>query len=56
MLPVSKSKRVYEPLPEDDPKRRKPDITLAKALLGWEPKIPLDEGLAKTIAYFKTVR
>ena len=56
MLPDSKSKLVYKPLPEDDPKKRKPDITLAKALLGWEPKILLDEGLAKTIAYFKTVR
>lgn len=56
MLPGSRSKLVYKPLPGDDPKKRKPDITLAKALLGWEPKIPLDEGLAKTIAYFKTVR
>ena len=56
MLPESKSKLVYKPLPGDDPKKRKPDITLAKALLGWEPKIPLNEGLAKTIAYFKTVR
>ena len=56
MLPDSKSKLVYKPLPGDDPKKRKPDITLAKALLGWEPKIPLDEGLAKTIAYFKAVR
>ena len=56
MLPGSKSKLVYKPLPGDDPKKRKPDIALAKALLGWEPKIPLDEGLAKTIAYFKTVR
>ena len=56
MLPDSKSKLVYKPLPGDDPKKRKPDITLAKALLGWEPKIPLDEGLDKTIAYFKTVR
>ena len=56
MLPDSKSKLVYKSLPGDDPKKRKPDITLAKALLGWEPKIPLDEGLAKTIAYFKTVR
>ena len=56
MLPGSKSKLVYKPLPGDDPKKRKPDITLAKELLGWEPKIPLDEGLAKTIAYFKTVR
>ena len=56
MLPGSRSTLVYKPLPGDDPKKRKPDITLAKALLGWEPKIPLDEGLAKTIAYFKTVR
>ena len=52
-LPESTSKLVYEPLPKDDPKRRKPDITLAKALLGWEPKVPLQEGLAKTIAYFR---
>ena len=52
-LPESKSKLVYRPLPSDDPKRRKPDITLAKELLGWEPKVPLTEGLAKTIAHFK---
>ena len=43
----------FRPLPEDDPKRRKPDISKAKALLGWEPKVPLDEGLAETIAYFR---
>ena len=42
-------------MPKDDPKRRKPDITLAKELLGWEPKVPLREGLAKTIAYFRTL-
>ena len=52
-LPESKSQLVYRPIPADDPKRRKPDITLAKELLGWEPKIPLKEGLAKTIEYFK---
>ena len=52
-LPESKSKLVYRPLPSDDPKRRKPDITLAKELLGWEPKVPLKEGLAKTIEYFR---
>ena len=52
-LPESKSKLVYRPLPSDDPKRRKPDITLAKELLNWEPKIPLKEGLAKTIEYFR---
>ena len=52
-LPDSMSKLVYRPLPGDDPKKRKPDIALAHELLGgWEPKIPLREGLAKTIAYF----
>ena len=54
LLPDSTSRIVYAPLPGDDPKRRKPDITLAKELLGWEPKVPLDEGLAKTIDYFRT--
>ncbi len=49
----SKSKIVYQPLPSDDPMQRKPDITLAKNKLGWEPKIPLEEGLKKTIAYFE---
>lgn len=49
------SKVVYEPLPSDDPMRRKPDNSLAKKHLGWEPKIPLDEGLVKAIEYFKTV-
>ena len=53
LLPESKSKLVFRPLPADDPKRRKPDITLAKELLGWEPKVPLSEGLAKTIVYFR---
>ena len=52
-LPESTSKLVYRPIPSDDPKRRKPDITLAKELLGWEPKVPLREGLAKTIEYFR---
>ena len=54
MLPESKSRLVYRPLPGDDPKQRRPDIALAKELLGWEPKIPLDEGLARTIEYFRT--
>jgi dTDP-glucose 4,6-dehydratase len=49
----SKSKLVYKPLPKDDPKQRKPDITKAKALLGWEPKVPLREGLTKSLEYFK---
>jgi len=51
-LTGSKSKFVHQPLPSDDPKQRKPDITLAGKELGWEPKIPLRQGLAKTIAYF----
>ena len=53
MLPASKSKIVYRPLPGDDPKQRRPDISLAKELLGWEPKVPLAEGFAKTIEYFR---
>ena len=53
-IPESESKLVTKPLPSDDPKRRKPDITLAKELLGWEPKVTLREGLAKTIAYFRS--
>jgi len=48
-----KSKITHLPLPSDDPKQRRPDITLAKETLGWEPKVPLEEGLEKTIAYFK---
>ena len=48
----SKSKIVYRPMPEDDPKQRKPDITQAQAVLGWEPKIQLEAGLKKTIEYF----
>lgn len=51
----SKSKIVYQPLPQDDPTQRKPVIDLAKKELDWEPKISLDEGLAKTIEYFRTV-
>jgi UDP-glucuronate decarboxylase len=47
------SKLVFKPLPQDDPKQRRPDITLAKHHLNWEPKINLDAGLEKTIAYFK---
>ena len=53
-LTGSKSPLVNKPLPADDPKQRRPDITLAKKYLKWEPKIPLAEGLKKTIAYFKT--
>jgi UDP-glucuronate decarboxylase len=50
----SGSKIVYEPLPQDDPTQRKPDITLAKTALGWQPAIALDQGLKKTIEYFQT--
>ena len=49
----SKSKIVQVPLPEDDPKTRQPNITLAKKLLDWEPKVSLDEGLGSTLEYFK---
>ncbi len=48
----SKSKIIYEPLPSDDPMQRQPNISLAKEKLNWEPKIPLNEGLVKTIDYF----
>lgn len=51
----SKSNIIYRPLPEDDPMQRKPVIDLAKKRLSWEPKIGLDEGLKKTIAYFKNI-
>ena len=52
-LTASKSKIIYLPLPQDDPAQRKPVIELAKKELGWEPTIPLEEGLKKTIDYFK---
>ena len=55
-LTGSKSKIVHEPLPADDPVRRQPDISLAKKHLGWEPATPLREGLAKTIAWFKSIK
>ena len=54
-LTKSKSRIVNQPLPQDDPKQRKPDIKLAKAVLGWEPKVNLEEGLRETISYFKKV-
>jgi UDP-glucuronate decarboxylase len=52
-LTGSKSKIIYRPLPEDDPLQRRPDITLARERLGWEPKTQLEEGLKRTIEYFK---
>ena len=54
-LTGSKSRLVFKPLPEDDPMQRQPDISLAKRELGWEPKIDLEEGLKRTIDYFKSV-
>ena len=52
-LTGTKSQIVREPLPQDDPKVRRPDITRARGMLGWEPKVPLREGLARTIEYFR---
>lgn len=52
-LTESRSKLVFEPLPVDDPTRRCPDITRAKQLLGWEPRVGIEEGLRETIAYFR---
>ncbi len=52
-LTGSKSKIIYEPLPQDDPKQRKPNITKAKELLSWEPKVDRSEGLKRTLEYFK---
>jgi nucleoside-diphosphate-sugar epimerase len=49
----SKSRIVFKPLPQDDPKQRKPDITRAKKILKWEPKINLSKGLVQTIQYFE---
>jgi UDP-glucuronate decarboxylase len=52
-LTGSASKILFCPLPSDDPRQRRPDIALAKEKLGWEPKIPLEEGLHRTIRYFR---
>jgi len=54
-LAGSQSEIVSKPLPADDPVKRQPDISLAKELLGWEPRVPLDEGLRKTISYFENL-
>jgi UDP-glucuronate decarboxylase len=55
-LTRSRSRIVFEPLPSDDPARRCPDITLARAMIGWEPRVPLEEGLGRTIAYFESLQ
>jgi UDP-glucuronate decarboxylase len=55
-LTGAKSKIVVEPLPQDDPTRRRPDIALAREQLGWSPRVKLREGLAKTIAWFQSIR
>jgi UDP-glucuronate decarboxylase len=49
----SKSKIIYKPIPKDDPTRRRPDITKARKLLNWQPRIKLEQGLLKTIDWFK---
>ena len=54
-LTGSKSKVVFEPLPEDDPTRRRPDITMAKTRLNWQPSVPLRKGLAKTIEWLRSI-
>jgi UDP-glucuronate decarboxylase len=54
-LAGSSSEIVYRPLPQDDPVRRKPDITLAREKLGWEPKVPIREGLMRAIEYFRSI-
>ena len=50
----SKSEIAFQPLPQDDPTRRRPDITKARTLLNWEPKISLRQGLEKSLAYFQS--
>jgi dTDP-glucose 4,6-dehydratase len=50
----SSSRLVYQPLPVDDPKQRRPDISRARTILKWEPKVPLEEGLLKTVEYFRS--
>ena len=55
LIPGSKSQIIYKPLPQDDPRQRKPDISLAQEMLGWTPQITLQEGLINTIDYFRTI-
>ena len=51
----SRSALIFKPLPIDDPKQRQPDITLARQKLNWTPKVPLSDGLERTVAYFQSV-
>src|SRR5262249_7803351 len=53
-LTGSRSRLVFQPLPQDDPRQRQPDISLARSSLGWEPTVALEEGLKRTIAYFRS--
>jgi UDP-glucuronate decarboxylase len=55
LVPNSKSRVIYLPLPEDDPMRRRPDISLAKEMLDWEPRVKLKDGLKPTIKYFSDI-
>ena len=55
LVPGSRSRLIYKPLPQDDPRQRQPDIKLARKMLNWEPRIKLDEGLSRTIEYFRSV-
>ena len=54
-LTGSSSEIIHEPLPEDDPKVRRPDISVAKAKLGWEPRVPVRDGLTRTIEFFRSL-
>ncbi len=54
-LTNSNSEIIFEPLPEDDPKKRQPDIILARKILDWESKVSLEEGLKRTIVYFDEI-
>jgi UDP-glucuronate decarboxylase len=54
-LTGSRSRLRHEPLPQDDPKQRKPDISLARSSLQWEPKVKLEDGLKETISYFRSI-
>ena len=55
LLTKSSSKIINKPLPQDDPVRRRPDISLATQALGWQPQVPLEEGLEKTVHFFSTL-